>query len=48
MNQFLITYDKVKHIQVKESVGINEISKFTIDQQCVMQIREIMNSRGYY
>ncbi len=33
MRQFLTAYDKVKHIQVAESVGINEISKFTIDQQ---------------
>lgn len=43
MNQFLTTYDKVKHIQVKESVGINEISKFTIDQQGAIQIREMTN-----
>lgn len=43
MNQFLTTYDKVKHIQFKESVGIDEISKFTIDQQGVIQIREMID-----
>lgn len=43
MNQFLITYDKIKHIQVKESFGINEISKFTIDQQGAIQLREMTN-----
>lgn len=43
MNQFLETYDKVKHIQVKESVGIHEISKFTIDQQGTIEIREMIN-----
>lgn len=43
MNQFLTTYDKVKHIHFKESAGINEISKFTIDQQGAIQIREMTN-----
>lgn len=43
MNQFLTTYDKVKHIQVKESIGIDEISKFTIDQQGAIEIREMTN-----
>lgn len=43
MNQFLTTYDKVKHIQIKESTGINEISKFTIDQQGAIQLREMTN-----
>lgn len=43
MNQFLTAYDKVKHIQVKESIGINEISKFAIDQQGAIEIREMTN-----
>lgn len=43
MNQFLTTYDKVKHIQVKESIGIDEISKFTIDQQGAIEIRKMTN-----
>ena len=41
MHQFLLTYDKIKHIQVKESIGINEIAKFTIDQQGAIEIRQM-------
>lgn len=41
MKQFLESYDKVKHIQVTESIGINEISKFTIDQQGAIELREM-------
>ena len=41
MRQFLTAYDKVKHIQVAESVGINEISKFTIDQQGAIEIKQM-------
>ncbi len=41
MRQFLASYDKVKHIQVRESVGINEISKFTIDQQGAIELKEM-------
>lgn len=41
MRQFLASYDKVKHIQVSESVGINEISKFTIDQQGALELKEM-------
>jgi len=43
MNQFLATYDKIKHIQMKESIGMNEISKFTIAQQDTVQLREMTN-----
>lgn len=41
MHQFLSSYDKIKHIQVKESIGINEISKFTIDQQGAIELRQM-------
>ena len=41
MNQFLSAYDKVKHIQMTESIGINEISKFTIDQQAAIELRQM-------
>jgi hypothetical protein len=41
MRQFLSAYDKVKHIQVTESVGTNEISKFTIDQQGAIEIQHM-------
>lgn len=32
MKQFLNSYDKIKHIQVTESAGLNEIANFSIDQ----------------
>ncbi len=41
MKQFLINFDKIKHIKGKGSIGINEISKFTIDQQGAIQLREM-------
>lgn len=41
MNQFLNSYDKIKHIEVSDSIGINEISKFTIDQQGVIELKKM-------
>ena len=41
MKQFLPTFEKVKHIQLREAVGIHEIAKFTIDQQDVIEVREM-------
>lgn len=41
MHQFLRSYDKIKQVQVIESIGINEISKFTIDQQGAIEIRKM-------
>lgn len=43
MRLFLNSYDKIKDIQVTESAGINEISKFTIDQQGAIELREMTN-----
>lgn len=43
MKQFLDSYDKVKHIQVTESVGLSEISNFSIDQQGAIQLREMVD-----
>ena len=43
MKQFLESYDKVKHIQVENSVGMNELSNFTIDQQGSIEIKELTN-----
>ncbi|MDD6402359.1 MAG: NINE protein [Lachnospiraceae bacterium] len=43
IKQFLQSYDKIKHINFKESVGINEISKFAIDNQEAIQLREMSN-----
>lgn len=41
MSQFLNSYDKIKHIQVTESIGISEISKFTIDQQGAIEMKQM-------
>lgn len=43
MKQFLESYDKVKHIQVENSVGMNEVSNFIIDQQGSIEIKELTN-----
>lgn len=43
MNQFLNAYDKIKHITFNEAIGINEISKFQIDEQGVIEIREMVD-----
>lgn len=41
MKQFLDSYDKVKHILLSESIGLDEISNFSIDQQGVIELREM-------
>lgn len=43
MRRFLAAYDKIKHIQVVESIGINELSKFTIKSQDELELRKITN-----
>ena len=41
IKQFLASYDKVKNIQLKESLGLNEISKFTLNEQDEIELREL-------
>ena len=41
MKQFVQTYDRIKNIQLKESSGLNEISKFSIEQQDVVQVKQM-------
>lgn len=41
MNQFLYVYDKIKHIEMSESIGLDEISKFTFDEQKAIEIRQM-------
>ncbi|MCI9161656.1 MAG: YARHG domain-containing protein [Lachnospiraceae bacterium] len=43
IKQFLKSYERIKHINFRESDGINEISKFVIDQQKVIELREMTN-----
>lgn len=41
MSQFVKVYDKVQHVSVTQSVGLNELSNFSIDQQGVLQIQNM-------
>ncbi|MCR8744293.1 hypothetical protein [Romboutsia lituseburensis] len=41
MQQFLQAYERIKNIELSESVGLEEISNFTIDQQEALQLREM-------
>ncbi len=41
IKKFLATYDKIKHIRITESISINEFSKFTIDAQAAIELREM-------
>lgn len=41
MKVFLNSYEKVKNIELKESVGLDEISNFAIDQQGAIQLRKM-------
>lgn len=41
MRQFLDAYDKIKSVVFTESEGLNEITKFSVDQQDVVQLREM-------
>ncbi|HHV11294.1 MAG TPA: hypothetical protein GXX75_13575 [Clostridiales bacterium] len=41
MKQFLKSYEKIKSIEVANSVGLDEISNFIIDQEDAIQIREM-------
>lgn len=41
MNQFLIAFKRVKNIEIRNSSGLNELSKFMIDEQESLQIKEM-------
>lgn len=41
MNQFLNSFNKIKEINFRETVGLNELSKFTIDQQGALEIQRM-------
>ncbi len=41
MKQFLNSYDKIKHISISKSIGLNEISNFSIAPQDAIQLREM-------
>jgi hypothetical protein len=41
MKQFLNSYDKIKHINVKDSIGLDELEKFSIDQQGAISMQKM-------
>lgn len=43
MKQFCKVYERVKNIEINESIGVNEISKFIIDNEGVLQLQKMTN-----
>lgn len=43
INQFLISYERIKNIEMSESIGLDEIKKFSIEKQDAIQLREMSN-----
>jgi hypothetical protein len=41
MKQFLNSYDKIKHINVKNSIGLDELEKFSIDPQGAISMQKM-------
>lgn len=41
ITQFLNAYDKVKHIRVENTIGMDEIAKFTIDQKDEIELKKL-------
>lgn len=43
MKQFLIAFGRVKNIEMKQSSGLNELTRFMIDEQGSLEMREMTN-----
>lgn len=43
VKQFIVVYNRIKNIELSESVGINEIKNFSISQNGVLQLVEMSN-----
>ena len=43
INQFFIAYDRIKNIEMSESVGLDEIKNFSLEKQDAIQLREMSN-----
>lgn len=41
INQFLLAYERIKNIELSESIGLNEIKKFKLESQDAIQLREM-------
>lgn len=43
INQFIRAYDRIKHIELQQSEGLDEISHFEIEQKDMIQLQEMVN-----
>ncbi len=43
ISQFIEIFNRIKHTQLSKSVGLNELSHFTITEQGVVELRELSN-----
>lgn len=43
IDQFLTVYDRIKNIELSESLGLDEIKHFTLEKQDVLELREMSN-----
>lgn len=41
VNQFLVSYERIKNIELSESIGLDEIKNFTLEKQDALQLREM-------
>lgn len=41
IKQFLRAYDRIKDVQLSESIGLNELSKFSVDKQGALQLQKM-------
>ncbi len=41
VKQFIRVYDRIKNVQLSESTGLNEISSFKIEDQAVIELKEM-------
>lgn len=46
MDQFVQNFDRIKHIELKDSTGLNDLSKLQIDDQGVLHMREMSSVYG--
>lgn len=41
IKQFLMAYDRIKNVQLRDSIGLNEFSEFSIDKQEALQLQKM-------
>lgn len=41
INQFLIAYERIKNIELSDSIGLDEIKNFSLEKQDAIQLREM-------